>query len=72
MRSELVMGASKHITNRYLLTHLAAKAIRAFHRPNSRIADTANDVLQRFSIKNPSAPRPISFPFSRPELRRAS
>jgi len=72
MRSELVMGASKHIPNRYLLTHLAAKAIRAFHRPNSRIADTANDVLQRFSTKNPIALRPISFPLSRPELRRAS
>ena len=52
MRSELVEGALKHVPNRYMLARLTAKAIRAFHRPNTRIADTANDVLRQFSTKN--------------------
>jgi len=72
MRSELVTGALQHVPNRYLLTHVAAKAIRAFHRPNTRIADTANDVLRRFSTKNPIALRPKPSLLSKPELRRAS
>jgi hypothetical protein len=72
MRSELVTGALKHVSNRYLLTRLAAKAIRAFHRPNTRIADTTNDVLRRFSTANPVALRSRTFPSAKPELRRAS
>ena len=56
MCSELVTGALKHIPNRYLLTRLAATAIRAFHRPDTRIAETANQVLFRFSLKDPMAP----------------
>lgn len=62
MRSELVMGALKYIPNRYQLTHVAAKTIRAFHRPNTRIADTANEVLIRLSLSDPIArhPRPSS------------
>lgn len=55
MRSELVLAAMKYVPNRYQLTHLSAKAIREFHRPNTRIADTANEVLTRFSISNPMA-----------------
>lgn len=51
MRSELVASALKHVPNRYLLTCMAAKAIRGFHRPNTRIAETANDVLRRFGAK---------------------
>ena len=55
MRSELVTGALKYVPNRYRLTRLAATAIRAFHRPNSRIAETANEVFFRFSLRNPMA-----------------
>jgi hypothetical protein len=47
MRSELVGGALKQTPNRYLLTRPTAKAVRALHRPQTRIADTANDVLIR-------------------------
>jgi hypothetical protein len=71
MRSELVTGALRYVPNRYLLTRLAAKAIRGFHRPNTRIAETANEVLFRFSLSDPlrrpkrESPRMI-------ELRRAS
>ena len=54
MRSELVFGATHYVANRYLLVRVAAKAVRAFHRPNTRIAETANDVLQRFSSENPT------------------
>jgi hypothetical protein len=55
MRSDLVFGALKHVPNRFLLTKLAAKAIRELHRPNTRISETANDVLARFSRSNPMA-----------------
>jgi len=53
MRSDLVFGALANVSNRYLLTMLAAKAIRKFHRPNTRIQETANEVLARFSRANP-------------------
>lgn len=72
MRSEQVTGALKLVPNRYLLTRVAAKAIRAFHRPNTRIADTTNDVLRRFSTKNLIVLSPMSSLSSGPELRRAS
>jgi hypothetical protein len=55
MRSELVFGAMTHISNRYLLTRLAARATRKFHRPNTRIQDTTNDVFERFTRANPIA-----------------
>ena len=55
MRSELVFGATTYVSNRFLLTRLASKAIRKLHRPNTRIEDTTNDVLVRFSRANPSA-----------------
>jgi len=71
MRSELVYGAMQHVPNRYLLVRLAAKAIRALHRPNTRIAETANDVLFRFRSQNPG-PRPIGTVDERSELRLAS
>jgi hypothetical protein len=54
MRSELVFGAMAYVSNRFLLTKLAAKATRKFHRPNTRIQDTANEVLVRFSHPNPT------------------
>ena len=72
MRSDLVTGALKHVPNRYLLTRLAAKAIRGFHRPNSRVAETANEVLLRFSLSDPLAGRPKPSSARAPELRHAS
>ncbi len=55
MRSELAFGAMTYISNRYLLTMLAARATRKFHRPNTRIQDTTNDVFERFTRGNPKA-----------------
>jgi hypothetical protein len=48
MRSDLVFAAMAQVSNRYMLTKLAAKATRKLHRPNTRIEDTTNDVLTRF------------------------
>jgi hypothetical protein len=60
MRSELVFDAMAYVQNRFLLTMLAAKATRKLHRPNTRIQETANDVLVRFSHTNPMGnARPI-------------
>jgi hypothetical protein len=72
MRSELVFGAMAHVSNRFLLTKLASKATRKFHKPNTRIQDTTNEVLERFSRSRPitkvrSIPEPAAIP-----LRRAS
>jgi hypothetical protein len=55
MRSELVFGAMTYISNRYLLTMLGARATRKFHRPNTRIQDTTNDVFERFTRADPIA-----------------
>jgi len=55
MRSELVFGAMTYVSNRFLLTRLASKAIRSLHRPNTRIEDTANEVFDRFTHVNPMA-----------------
>ena len=55
MRSELVFGATTYVSNRFLLTRLASKAIRKLHKPNTRVEDTANDVFVRFSHANPLA-----------------
>jgi hypothetical protein len=53
MRSGLVFGAMTYVSNRYLLTRLDARATRKFHRPNTRIQDTTNDVFERFTRTNP-------------------
>ena len=45
MRSELVFEAVHTLLNRYTLCQLASKATRKFHKPNTRIQDTTNDVL---------------------------
>ena len=54
MRSDLVFGAMANVSNRYLLSQLASKAARKLHRSGTRMQDTANDVLVRFSRANPS------------------
>ena len=48
MRSDLIFGALTHVTNRYQLCQLASKATRKLHKPNTRLQDTTNDVLDRF------------------------
>jgi hypothetical protein len=55
MRSDLIFGAMTYVSNRFLLTRLASKATRRFHRPNTRIEDTANEVFERFTRVNPVA-----------------
>ena len=60
MRSELVFGAVTYVPNRFLLIRVAAKAIRRFHRPNTRIQDTANEVFQCFARANPLAGGPCT------------
>lgn len=47
MRSDLIYEALDTVNNRYLLCQLISKATRKFHRPNTRIQDTMNDVLVR-------------------------
>jgi hypothetical protein len=53
MRSELVIRAMTYVSNRFLLTRVAATATRKLHRPNTRIQETANDVFGRFRPINP-------------------
>ena len=48
MRSDLIFGALAHVRNRYELCQLAAKATRKLHKPNTRLQDTTNEVLDRF------------------------
>jgi hypothetical protein len=60
MRSELVFGAMNYVSNRFLLTKLAARAARTLHKPNTRIQETLNDVLKRFSHTDPIARAPYT------------
>jgi hypothetical protein len=49
MRSNLVFEAVHTVRNRYMLCQLTSKATRKFHKPNTRIQDTTNDVLLRIA-----------------------
>jgi hypothetical protein len=49
MRSDLVFDALHNMKNRYKLCQLASKATRKFHKPNTRIQETMNEVLQRIA-----------------------
>jgi hypothetical protein len=53
MRSDLIFGALTHVSNRYQLCQLASKATRKLHKPNTRLQDTTNDVLDRFRDSHP-------------------
>jgi hypothetical protein len=55
MRSELVFTAMTHVSNRFLLSMVAARAARKLHRPNTRIQETVNDVLVRLRHEDPIA-----------------
>ena len=74
MRSKLVFDATAHVSNRYLLTRLASTATRKLHRPNTRIQETTNEVLVRFSRVSPIAgARLTEMPIAEAApLRRAS
>jgi hypothetical protein len=72
MRSELIFGALTHVQGRFLLAKLAAKATRKLHRPNTRIQETTNDVLVRFSRRNPIPITRYASQTATIPLRRAS
>jgi GTP cyclohydrolase I len=50
VRSDLVFDALHTLRNRYMLCQLASKATRKFHRPNTRIQETMNQVLERIGV----------------------
>jgi len=52
MRSNLVYDALHTMRNRYMLCQVASKATRKFHRPNTRIPDTMNNVLNKIADSN--------------------
>jgi hypothetical protein len=60
MRSDLIFGALTHVTNRYELCQLASKATRKLHKPNTRLQDTTNEVLDRFRDTVPMTVTPQS------------
>jgi hypothetical protein len=73
MRSDLVFGALSHVSNRYQLCQLASKATRKLHKPNTRLQDTANEVLARFRSTDPASALPVADPAEEPvETRRAA
>ena len=72
MRSDLIFGALTQVPGRFQLTRLAAKATRKFHRPNTRIQDTTNDVLVRFGRRRRIAIAQHNLQIAAIPLRRAS
>ena len=52
MRSDLIYDALGTVQNRYLLCQLASKATRKFHKPNTRVQETMNEVLTRVGRAN--------------------
>ena len=49
MRSDRVFDALHALRIRYLLYELASKATRKFHKPNTRMQETMNEVLDRIA-----------------------
>jgi len=74
MRSDLIFGALTHVTNRYELCQLASKATRKLHKPNTRLQDTTNEVLDRFRETVPMSvgSQPASSRSAAIEERRAA
>jgi len=73
MRSNLVFGALSHVSNRYQLCQLASKATRKLHKPNTRLQDTNNEVLNRFQTTHPGSAAPVEAAADQPvETRRAA
>jgi len=52
MRSHLIYGALSPVKNRYMLCQLVSKATRKFHRPQTRVQDTMNQIFDEFSKAN--------------------
>ena len=50
MRSDRVFDALSTLRNRYMLCQLASKATRKFHRPNTRIQETMNEVFDKIAV----------------------
>ncbi|MBV9669399.1 MAG: DNA-directed RNA polymerase subunit omega [Acidobacteriales bacterium] len=73
MRSDLIYDALSTVPNRYLLCQVASKATRKFHKPNTRIQETTNEVLTRFGNANGKTDRVLEPTFGDSEpLRRAA
>ena len=53
IRSNIIFGTLHTLPNRYMLCQLASKATRKFHRPNTRIQETMNEVLARIARSKP-------------------
>jgi hypothetical protein len=53
LRSNLIFNTLHTLQNRYMLCQLASKATRKFHRPNTRIQETMNDVFGRIARAKP-------------------
>jgi len=73
MRSDLIFNSLKPVRNRYLLCQLVSKATRKFHKPNTRIQETMNDVLTRVG-KAVEPDAVVNFPVERvaePQRRAA-
>ena len=70
MRSDLIFGALAHLENRYQLCQLASKATRKLHKPNTRLQDTTNDVLDRFRHSNPAAQGNVIAPVQQQNQQR--
>ncbi|MGB9236479.1 MAG: DNA-directed RNA polymerase subunit omega [Terriglobales bacterium] len=49
MRSDRVFEALHTLRNRYMLCQLASKATRKFHKPNTRIQETMNEVFDKIA-----------------------
>jgi len=52
MRSHLIYGALSPVKNRYMLCQLVSKATRKFHRPQTRVQDTMNQIFNQFGQAN--------------------
>src|ERR1017187_6754047 len=48
-RSDRVFDALHTLRNRYMLCQIASKATRKFHKPNTRIQETMNEVFERIA-----------------------
>jgi hypothetical protein len=54
MRSEIITEALEK-QNAFELCHRTFKLVRKSHKPNTRIQETTNDVLQRIAAVDPSS-----------------
>jgi hypothetical protein len=60
------------VSNRYELCQLASKATRKLHKPNTRLQDTTNDVLDRFRETVPMHGQPAAAHKTEVQERRAA